>query len=117
MTYRVRAGGGPERHTAEAILRIEPWGPHAVRVRASAGAIDPAAPGALESPSADPHAEPAVRDDGSAHLVNGRLAVQAAADGRLRFLHAAVRRHRAERGTSSGTRARHLYPICTQTAL
>ncbi|MEU0388955.1 glycoside hydrolase family 31 protein [Streptomyces chartreusis] len=88
MPYSIRAGG-LERHTAEEILRIEPWGPDAVRVRASSGTVDPAAPGALESPSPSPHAELSLSDDGSAHLVNGRLAVEAAADGRLRFLHAA----------------------------
>ncbi|WP_406350039.1 glycoside hydrolase family 31 protein [Streptomyces sp. NBC_01597] len=84
----IRAGG-LERHTAEEILRIEPWGPHGVRIRASAGAIDPDAPGALESSSPSPDTELSVRDDGSAHLVNGRLAVEASANGRLRFLHAA----------------------------
>ncbi|MYS88681.1 MULTISPECIES: TIM-barrel domain-containing protein [Streptomyces] len=88
MPYSIRAGG-LERHTAEEILRIEPWGPDAVRVRASSGTVDPAAPGALESPSPSPHAELSLSDDGSAHLVNGRIAVEAAADGRLRFLHAA----------------------------
>jgi len=88
LTYRIRAGG-LERRAAEEILRIEPWGPHAVRVRASAGTVDPAAPGALErSCPAAPHADLSVGDDGSAHLVNGRLAVEAAANGRLRFLHA-----------------------------
>jgi alpha-D-xyloside xylohydrolase len=88
LPFIIRAGG-LEHHTTEEILRIEPWGPHGVRVRASAGAIDPEAPGALESPSPSPDAELSVRDDGSAHLVNGRLAVEATANGRLRFLHAA----------------------------
>ncbi|MDQ0936384.1 glycoside hydrolase family 31 protein [Streptomyces turgidiscabies] len=87
MSYRAFAGG-LERHTAEEILRIEPWGPHAVRVRASSGTIDPAAPGALDSPLPPRHAELSVADDGSARLVNGRLAVEASANGRLRFLHA-----------------------------
>ena len=80
--------GRLERHTAEEILRIEPWGPHAVRVRASSGTVDPAAPGALDSPSPSPHAELSVADDGCARLVNGRLAVEASVNGRLRFLHA-----------------------------
>ncbi|MFE5812903.1 hypothetical protein ACFQ6S_05680 [Streptomyces sp. NPDC056479] len=74
MPYNIRAGG-LERHTAEEILRIEPWGPHGVRVRAAAGTLDPDATGALESSSPSPHAELSVRDDGSARLVNGRLAV------------------------------------------
>ncbi|MER5182257.1 TIM-barrel domain-containing protein [Streptomyces sp. NPDC002896] len=87
MSYSIRAGG-LERHTAEEILRIEPWGPHAVRVRASSGTVDPAAPGALDNPPPSPDAELSVSDDGSARLVNGRLAVEASAHGRLRFLHA-----------------------------
>ncbi|MFD8382411.1 TIM-barrel domain-containing protein [Streptomyces sp. NPDC059679] len=87
MSYSIRAGG-LEHHATEEILRIEPWGPHAVRVRASSGAIDPAAPGALESPPPSPHAELSVSDEGSARLVNGHLAVEASAHGRLRFLHA-----------------------------
>ncbi|MBA2950127.1 glycoside hydrolase family 31 protein [Streptomyces himalayensis] len=87
MSYNIRAGG-LERHTAEEILRIEPWGPHGVRVRASSGTVDPAAPGALESLPPSPDAELSVSDDGSARLVNGRLAVEASAHGRLRFLHA-----------------------------
>lgn len=80
--------GGLERHTASEILRIEPWGPDAVRVRASPGIIDPAAPGALESPPPCPDPKVSVADDGSARLVNGSLAVEASADGRLRFCHA-----------------------------
>ncbi|MFE9021380.1 TIM-barrel domain-containing protein [Streptomyces sp. NPDC007808] len=88
MSYRVREGG-LERHTAEEVLRIEPWGPDAVRVRASSGSIDPTAPSALESPpSPSPQAEVLVPDDGRARLRNGRLAVEASADGRLRFCHA-----------------------------
>jgi hypothetical protein len=71
LPYSIRAGG-LERHTADEILRIEPWGPHAVRVRASSGAVDPAAAGALESPPPSPQAELSVDDD-CARLVNGRL--------------------------------------------
>ncbi|MEU9627437.1 glycoside hydrolase family 31 protein [Streptomyces luteogriseus] len=86
MSYSIRAGG-LERHTAAEMLRIEPWGPHAVRVRATAGTLDSAAPGALETPApATPDALSA-SDDGSARLVNGRLAVEASADGRLTFRH------------------------------
>ncbi|MFD0327489.1 TIM-barrel domain-containing protein [Streptacidiphilus monticola] len=87
MSFSIRAGG-LERHTPGEILRIEPWGPHAVRVRASAGVLDPDAPGALETPSPSPQADLLLSDDGSARLVNGRLAVEAAADGRLTFRHA-----------------------------
>jgi alpha-D-xyloside xylohydrolase len=89
LPHSIRAGG-LERHTADEILRIEPWGPHAVRVRASSGAVDPAA-GALESPPRSPQAGLSV-DDGSARLVNGRLTVEASAHGRLRFLHTDSRR-------------------------
>ncbi|MFD0273611.1 TIM-barrel domain-containing protein [Kitasatospora sp. NPDC127111] len=87
MSYDIRAGA-LERHTAAEILRVEPWGPDAVRVRASSGTIDPTAPGALENPRPAPHAEVSVSDDGSARLVNGGIAVEASADGRLRFRHA-----------------------------
>jgi alpha-D-xyloside xylohydrolase len=85
--YCIARAGGLERHTAEEILRVEPWGLDAVRVRASSGVIDPAAPGALEHPPSCPPAELAVSDDGGARLVNGRLTVDAAADGRLSFRH------------------------------
>ncbi|RKT19934.1 alpha-D-xyloside xylohydrolase [Streptomyces sp. 1114.5] len=87
MSYSIRTGA-LERHTAAEILRIEPWGPDAVRVRASSGTIDPTAPGALENPRPTPHAEVSVSEDGSARLVNGSIAVEASADGRLRFRHA-----------------------------
>nr|WP_257019629.1 TIM-barrel domain-containing protein [Streptomyces sp. TLI_235] len=87
MSYGIRAGG-LERHTAEEVLRIEPWGAHAVRVRASSGTVDPTAPGALGTPSPSPRAELSVSDDGGARLVNGRIAVEASADGRLRFCRA-----------------------------
>lgn len=89
MSYSIRAGG-LERHTGAEVLRIEPWGPDALRVRAASGTIDPAAPGALEDPApcphAEPSAEPSVEEDGGARLVNGRITVEATADGRLRFL-------------------------------
>ncbi|MFE9968444.1 TIM-barrel domain-containing protein [Streptomyces sp. NPDC005525] len=88
MSYSIRAGG-LERHTAAEMLRIEPWGPHAVRVRATAGTLDPAAPGALESPAPAAPVALSASDDGCARLVNGRLAVEASADGRLTFRHVA----------------------------
>ncbi|MFE2988512.1 TIM-barrel domain-containing protein [Streptomyces sp. NPDC059262] len=88
MSYTIRADG-LERHTAAEMLRIEPWGPNAVRVRASAGTLDPAAPGALESPVPATPVTLSASDDGSARLVNGRLAVEASADGRLTFRHSA----------------------------
>jgi alpha-D-xyloside xylohydrolase len=88
LPYSISADG-LERHTAEEILRVEPWGPHAVRVRASSGTVAPSAPGALEIPPPSPRVDVSVAEDGSARLVNGRLAVEALPDGRLRFLHAA----------------------------
>ncbi|MCX3058308.1 glycoside hydrolase family 31 protein [Streptomyces beihaiensis] len=88
MPYSIRADG-LERHSAEETLRIEPWGPHAVRIRGSSGTVASAAPGALDNPPPSPGAEMSVTDDGTARLLNGRLAVEAAADGRLTFLHAA----------------------------
>ena len=87
LSYSIRAGG-LERHTVAEILRIEPWGPDAVRVRASSGTIDPAAPGALEISPPSVAAELSVSDDGCSRLINGRLAVEASADGRLRFCQA-----------------------------
>ncbi|NUT37214.1 MAG: glycoside hydrolase family 31 protein [Hamadaea sp.] len=87
MTYSIRAGG-LDRHTPGEILRIEPCGSHAVRVRAASGAIGPGI-GALDSAVPPADAVVSVADDGSARLVNGRLAVDAGADGRLTFRHAA----------------------------
>jgi alpha-D-xyloside xylohydrolase len=79
--------------TPQEVLRIEPWGPHAVRVRASATAIETGPPGALDAVAPpSPDAEQAVLDDGSARLVNGRLAVEVDPGGRIRFLHAATGR-------------------------
>jgi alpha-D-xyloside xylohydrolase len=63
-----------------------PGGPHVVRVRASARAIDPGPAEALESSPPSPQAEVPV-DGVSSRLVNGRLTVDASAHGRLRFLH------------------------------
>ncbi|MGX1668116.1 glycoside hydrolase family 31 protein [Streptomyces sp. NPDC055400] len=88
LSYSIRAGG-LERHTEGEMLRIEPWGPDAIRVRASAGNLDPTAPGALEDPAPTTPVSPSASEEGCARLVNGRLAVEASADGRLTFRHAA----------------------------
>lgn len=85
MSGYVLSGGALERHTPQEVLRVEPWGPHAVRVRAAATAIDPGLPGALDPTPPASDAEATVHDDGSARLVNGRLAVVADAGGNLRF--------------------------------
>ena len=69
---------------------IEAWGADAARVRASADQIEDGLPGALDpgliTAVRDDSAHVEARPDGSAVLVNGRLTVEAAADGRLRFL-------------------------------
>jgi alpha-D-xyloside xylohydrolase len=89
----VRAAGGLELRTPQEVLRIEPWGPHAVRVRAAVTAIETGPPGALDAVAPlSPDAELTVLDDGSARLVNGRLAVEVDTSGRIRFLHAATGR-------------------------
>ena len=71
-------------------MLIEPWGADAVRVRAAADQIDDNLPGALDQGLVrDEPLDPAhlkLRPDGGAVLVNGRLTVEAGADGRLRFL-------------------------------
>ena len=93
MPALVRDAGGLELRTPQEVLRIEPWGPHAVRVRASVTAIETGLPGALDTVAPpSPDAEPTVLDDGSARLVNGRLVVEVDPGGRLRFLHSATGR-------------------------
>ena len=85
-------GSGLEHTGSSRVLRIEPWGAHAVRVRAATDAIDDTLAGALDPPvdmDADPpSSEPlaTVHEDGTARLVNGRITVEADARGRLRFL-------------------------------
>ncbi|MGP3971426.1 hypothetical protein [Streptomyces sp. 6N223] len=84
---------GLEMRTAHEVLRIEPWGPHSVRVRAAVTAIETGLPGALEaSAPASPASEPAVLADGSARLVNGRITAEVDTGGRIRFLHTATGR-------------------------
>ncbi|UIX29206.1 glycoside hydrolase family 31 protein [Streptomyces sp. GQFP] len=86
--------GGLVRRTADEILRVEPWGPHALRVSATAGtAVDRNLPGALDStaPTA-PDAGVSVLPDGTARLVNGRITAHADTYGRLRFTHTATGR-------------------------
>ncbi|HEY1176229.1 MAG TPA: family 31 glucosidase, partial [Phytomonospora sp.] len=69
--------------TAAETVRIEPWGPHSVRVRAAAdpGGVLADMPGALDLP---PSPTAASVDGG--RLVNGQLTVEVT-DGRIRFLH------------------------------
>ncbi|MCD9873394.1 glycoside hydrolase family 31 protein [Streptomyces guryensis] len=80
-------GAALERRTAAEILRVEPWGPHAVRVRAAADTIDDELDWALDLPPQEAEgASVLVGEDKTARLVNGRLTVEADTDGRLRFL-------------------------------
>ncbi|WP_435176710.1 glycoside hydrolase family 31 protein [Actinacidiphila sp. bgisy145] len=84
---------GLEFRTPHEILRVEPWGPSAVRVRATTGVLDDTAPGALSTPppAGTDIGKPAMVG-GRARLVNGRLTVEADAGGRLRFTHTATGR-------------------------
>src|SRR5260221_14221571 len=85
--------GALERRSPDEIVRMEPWGPPAVRVRTTATVIDSAQPGALGSPPASaPDAVISVLADGGAQLVNGRITAHADAEGRLRFTHTATGR-------------------------
>ncbi|UXY22987.1 glycoside hydrolase family 31 protein [Streptomyces cynarae] len=78
---------GIERRTQGEVLRVEPWGLHAVRVRAAADTIDDGPSWALDLPVPGAgKAEAHVREDGTARLVNGRITVEADGHGRLRFL-------------------------------
>jgi len=70
-----------ERHVDGELLRVEAWGPHAVRVRASADVLADGLPGALDAP---PPSTVDVEVSGG-RLVNGRLTVELDARGRLRF--------------------------------
>lgn len=93
MPAFVRATGGLELRTPQEIVWIEPWGPDAVRVRAAVTAIETGLPGVLDDVAPpSPGAVQVVRDDGSARVVNGRLAVEVDSGGRIRFLHAATGR-------------------------
>jgi alpha-D-xyloside xylohydrolase len=93
MPVLLDEAGGLESRTPQEVLRVEPWGPHAVRVRAAVTAIEDGLPGALDATAPpSPGVERTVLADGSARLVNGRLAVELAATGTLRFVHAATGR-------------------------
>jgi alpha-D-xyloside xylohydrolase len=87
----LQTGSALERRTQNEVLRVEPWGEHAVRVRAAADAIVPDLDWALDlEPSvAAESVRVVVHDDGTARLVNGRITVEADATGRLRFLRSA----------------------------
>ncbi len=82
-------GTALERRAQDEVLRIEPWGPNAVRVRAAADAIDQDHAWALDLPVQASSARITVHEDGTARLVNGRITVEADARGRLRFLRSA----------------------------
>ena len=67
------------------ILRVEPWGPHAFRVRSAPHGLRDDVPGALlPAPAAE------TRQEGN-RLINGRITAELS-DGRLRFTHTATGR-------------------------
>ncbi|MCX5240335.1 family 31 glucosidase [Streptomyces prunicolor] len=119
MTVFTAQDGALERRAPHELLVVEPWGPHAVRVRARAlrnpddtiagrsldgssvthadevgavAGIDATLPGALDIPPPDSTATATAHADGTARLVNGRITVEADEDGKLRFLHTATGR-------------------------
>ncbi|MBV9381706.1 MAG: family 31 glucosidase, partial [Streptosporangiaceae bacterium] len=67
-------------------VRIEPWAPDSIRVRGTVWqAVRDDLPGALLPPAPSPGARAEITAD-LARVVNGRLAAEITADGRLRFL-------------------------------
>jgi len=60
-------------------LRIEPWGPDAVRVRATIGPVLDGLPGALMDPPESPDARIKI-ENGSARLFNGAITVEIGQD-------------------------------------
>ena len=69
------------------ILKVEPWGPDGVRVRATNLSDFPAIPGALLESLAIPDVA-AVLQDGKGILTNGKLRAEVWSDGTLHFLNA-----------------------------
>ncbi|MEJ2854096.1 MULTISPECIES: glycoside hydrolase family 31 protein [unclassified Saccharothrix] len=93
MPAFVRDTGGLELRTPHEVLWIEPWGPDAVRVRAAVHAIDTDLPGVLDPVAPlSPEVEQVVSEDGSARLVNGKIAVEVDPGGWIRFRHAVTGR-------------------------
>lgn len=82
-------GDGFERHTEGEILRIEAWGPHAIRVRSAATSIASTLPGALDQPAPGATPQLSLLPDDGARLVNGRITADVEPNGRIRFLHTA----------------------------
>ncbi|MEE1931100.1 TIM-barrel domain-containing protein [Streptomyces sp. TRM 70351] len=88
-TFR-ESGGALEWRGRQETVRVEPWGPDAVRVRARLGGplLDDL-PGALEQ-APPPAPTAAVRTgDGTATLVNGAVTAEMTSTGELRFLRTA----------------------------
>ncbi|HEU5427168.1 MAG TPA: TIM-barrel domain-containing protein [Actinocrinis sp.] len=90
-----QTGSALEWRTEREIVRIEPWGPHAIRVRVAADAIDQDLAWALDIPVAAPATQATIHEHGAATLVNGRISVEADARGRLRFLRSTDTAHEA----------------------
>jgi alpha-D-xyloside xylohydrolase len=77
-------GGALECTAGDQILRVEPWGPDSVRVRASIGSVHDDLPAALDG--TPPPGEPSEREagikveDGMAWLVNGAITAEVNAE-------------------------------------
>ncbi len=71
------------------ILKVEPWGPDGVRVRATNLPDFPEIPGALIDPLPDPQVTVTV-EDGKGVLTNGKLRAEIWADGTLHFFNTAT---------------------------
>src|SRR5690349_13159013 len=69
------------------ILKLEPWGPDGVRVRATNLREFPEIPGALIDTLPDSDAKVAIKDD-KGTLINGKLRAEIWADGTLHFFNA-----------------------------
>ncbi|MFD7502015.1 TIM-barrel domain-containing protein [Streptomyces sp. NPDC059850] len=79
-------GGALEWSGRQETVRLEPWGPDAIRVRARLGGpVLDGLPGALQD-DPQPSAATVKVADGHASLTNGALTAEIAADGMIRFV-------------------------------
>jgi len=68
-------GGALEWRAQQQTLRVEPWGPDAIRVRAAIGLVLDGLPAALDGPAAQSEARAKI-EDSTAQLVNGAITAQ-----------------------------------------
>lgn len=73
------AEGALEWSARQETLRVEPWGPDAIRVRAAMGPVRDDLPGALEAPPEAPEAQVKI-ENGIARLGNGAITAEILAD-------------------------------------